>query len=310
MFTNSIYSTEDVKLNIYAKNIVICLLVILGLSALIWQRGQAQVGENEIFLPLITGQFNLGPGAMSGVVLDGQTSAPVEGVTVCVVGTSNCNLTSSDGSYHLSGIPAGMTKFQAYPSAAYYPVAQWENVVANEERTLNFALSFNLSEGEYRVILTWNSLERYPGCSLEELYNCNNDLDANLWVPNDLDYIRIYWGVLYDPLINNCDGEPTYACIQNDAKLGNGPETILILPVKVGVYRYAVFNYAHAINPSLVPPITQSLAQVDVYGESGLLHSFQVPPSGAGDWWHVFNLDGTTKEIIPVNTIVSSAPLP
>jgi hypothetical protein len=310
MFINSVDTKEDVNNYKIAVYSVLGVVLILVLSALAWQSGQAQAAGNSIYLPLVAGQYNLGPGSMSGVVLDGQTSTPVDGVTVCVTGTSNCSLTTGDGIYHLSGIPAGMTQFQAYPSAAYYPVVQWENVVAFQEGTLNFALSFNLSEGEYRVILTWDPLERYPGCSPEELYLCNNDLDANLWVPDDLDYIRIYWGVLYDTLINNCDGEPSFACIQNDAKLGNGPETILILPVKVGVYQYAVFDYAHAINPGLVPPITKSLAQVDVYGASGLLYSFHVPPSGTGDWWHVFNLDGTTKEIIPVNSIMSSAPLP
>jgi hypothetical protein len=292
-------------MNTNAVKTAIWMLLVLVASSTAWQAGQAQTSGVEIYLPLVAGQFNLGPGTMRGVVLDGQTSAAVPGVTICVVGTSNCYLTGADGSYLLSGIPAGMTQFEAYPSADFYPVSQWQNVVAYQDQTLNFALSYNLSQGEYRVILTWNPLERYPGCNPEQAYLCNNDLDANLWVPNELDLIRIYWNDK-----GNCDGEPTFACIQNDARLGNGPETILILPVKLGMYHYAVFDYAHAINPSLIPPLTQSQAQVDVYGESGLLYSFPAPTHGAGDWWYVFDLNGTTKEIVPVNTMISYQPFP
>ena len=286
-----------------------------GLPGIMYGNGcvagcRGAVGWGGCLSSLGGGRYNLGPGSMSGVVLDSQTSSSIAGVTVCVVGTSICDVTGEDGDYLLTDIPAGMTQFRAYPSSLFYPVSQWENVVAYQEQTLNFALSYNLSEGEYRVILTWNPLERYPGCGAGEEYKCNNDLDANLWVPEELEYYRIYWGVLGNDVLNNCDGEPTFACIQNDAKFGNGPETILILPVKVGVYHYAVFDYAHAINPSLVPPITQSQAKVDVYGESGLLYTFSAPIGGTGDWWHVFDLDGATKEILPVNTLVESQPFP
>lgn len=282
-------------------------LVVLALSG---QFVSAQTGGEQVFLPMIAGQFDLGPGSMGGIVLDSQTSTGISGVTVCVTGTSNCDLTDGDGGYLIGDIPAGMTHFTAYPSSLYYPVSQTKNVVAYQEATLNFALSMSLSEGEYRVILTWNPVERFPGCAPEEQYLCNNDLDANLWVPEELEYYRIYWGVLGNPLLNNCDGEPTFACIQNDAREGNGPETILILPVKVGVYHYAVFDYAHAINPGLAPAMTASQAQVDVYGETGLLHTFRVPLSGIGDWWHVFDLDGATQQIVPVNTLLEYQPFP
>ena len=282
-------------------------LILIGLA---WQSAGAQAGENELYLPLIAGQFQLGPGSMSGMVLDSQTGDGLAGVTVCVDPTTNCALSDDDGRYLLTGIPAGMTQFTAYPSSLYYPVTQSKNVVAYQEGTLNFTLSFRLSEGEYRVILTWNPVAQYPGCNPGEEYLCNNDLDANLWVPEDLEYYRIYWGVIGDPLLNNCDGEPTFACIQSDARHGNGPETILILPVKVGLYHYAVFNYAHAVNPGLIPLLSQADAQVDVYGESGLLRTFRAPTTGTGDWWHVFDLDGVTQEIRPVNQVLDYQPFP
>ncbi len=239
------------------------------------------------------------------MVVDSQTSSAVPGVTVCVTATSACDITDGRGEYRLTGIPAGMTHLTAYPSALYYPVTQAKNIIAHQEVVLNFVLSLQLSEGEYRVILTWSPVERYPGCNPGEEYLCNNDLDANLWVPDELDYFRVYWNYP-----GNCDGDPTFACIQNDARQGNGPETILILPVKVGVYHYAVFNYAHAVNPGMIPPLPQSQAQVAVYGASGLLHTFRVPGSGTGDWWHVFDLDGTTQQIVPVNTLLEYQPFP
>jgi hypothetical protein len=50
-------------------------------------------------------------------------------------------------------------------------------------------------------------------------------------------------------------------------------------------------------------PIRQSGAQVQVFGESGLIASYSVPASGNGYWWHVFDMDGQTGQITPVNTI-------
>jgi len=295
---------------INAVKIALCAFAAIIIGLFSQQLVSADLGGEVVYLPLVAGRFNLGPGNMAGVVMDSQTSAMLSGVTVCVTGTSNCTITNGDGEYRLTGIPAGMTHFTAYPSSLYYPITQSKNVVAYQEETLNFVLSLSLSEGEYRVILTWNPIERYPGCNPGEEYLCNNDLDANLWVPEELDYYRVYWGVIGNPLLNNCDGEPTFACIQNDARQGNGPETILILPVKVGLYHYAVYNYAHAVNPGLIPVLTQSQAQVAVYGESGLLYTFRVPSSGTGDWWHVFDLDGTTKQVLPVNSILEYQPFP
>lgn len=292
-------------MKIYTLKYAIWIVMAFILLNLGGQMGGAESGGGEVFLPLVAGQFNLGPGDMGGVVLDSQTSTGISGVTVCVTGTSNCDLTDSDGNYLISDIPAGMTQFTAYPSSLYYPISQMKTVVAYQVETLNFVLSFSLSEGEYRVILTWNPVKSYPGCNPGEEDLCRNDLDAYLWVPDELDYFRVYWG-----FIGNCDGEPTYACIQQDERDGNGPETILILPVKIGVYHYSVYNYVHAVAPGVAPPLPQTEAQVAVYGESGLLYTFRVPSSGAGNWWHVFDLDGSTKQIVPVNTILEYQPFP
>ena len=42
-----------------------------------------------------------------------------------------------------------------------------------------------------------------------------------------------------------------------------------------------------------------------MYDSDGLNREF-TPPSGGGNWWRVFTLDGSTGNITPVNTLGSS----
>jgi hypothetical protein len=47
---------------------------------------------------------------------------------------------------------------------------------------------------------------------------------------------------------------------------------------------------------------------VQVYGQSGLVAQFDVPTSGSGRWWYVFDLNGGTGQITPRNVIQSGQP--
>ncbi|MFZ1398250.1 MAG: hypothetical protein WAS33_15200, partial [Candidatus Promineifilaceae bacterium] len=81
-----------------------------------------------------------------------------------------------------------------------------------------------------------------------------------------------------------------------------GPETITIPQRVDGTYSYAVYDYDRT------GQLPTSEAVVRVYDDTGLIETFPVPTTGTGTWWHVFDIDGATGAITPVNTLLNSAP--
>ena len=103
--------------------------------------------------------------------------------------------------------------------------------------------------------------------------------------------------------IGSCTGSP-WACLDVDNVTGYGPETITIKQRYNGTYVYAVYNYSQN------PAITASQGVVRVYGQSGLVATFNVPTSGNGAWWYVFDLNGNTGAITPHNVVQTGSPAP
>jgi hypothetical protein len=259
----------------------------------------------KLYLPIVPGSYELGNGQIVGWITDAQTGQPIKGVTTCLAGTSNCMVTDTDGVYTLDDAPSGINYVQATPGATNHsPLTQSINVLAAKSVNLNFSLSPALKPGEYRIVLTWSPNQFYYA---QDGSPINNDLDAYLWVPDDPNPYLVYWNDT-----GNCDAFPN-ACLEHDVQQGNGPETDLILPLdSLGNYHYAVFDYVYASTqstfPGAVPPITNSAARVQIYGSTGLLYDFSVPTYGDGTFWHVFDIDGATAEIIPVNDISWTPP--
>jgi hypothetical protein len=73
-----------------------------------------------------------------------------------------------------------------------------------------------------------------------------------------------------------------------------------------GRYAYAVHQF------SADGRLGTSEARVVVYAGSSIVRAFTVPPSAtAGErWWHVFDLDGATGTVTPVDTLSSGPPVP
>ncbi|MDR5609090.1 MULTISPECIES: hypothetical protein [unclassified Arsenophonus] len=78
-----------------------------------------------------------------------------------------------------------------------------------------------------------------------------------------------------------------------DVRNGFGPETITIKRLNPGRYRFAVKNF------STKPEITTSNAKVVVAqkDKSGgtRVSEYDIPTSGTGLWWEVFEMDGNTE---------------
>ncbi|MCW5214049.1 hypothetical protein VU13_01795, partial [Desulfobulbus sp. US5] len=152
-------------------------------------------------------------------------------------------------------------------------------VAENEQLTnQDLVLSPVLAEGEIRIILTWGESPA--------------DLESHLTAPNETGcrHHCYYWN----------KNIPT-ANLDLDDRNGFGPETITITDAAAGTYRYYVHDFTNR-NTYYTQWLARSGAEVKVYSGSNEPLVFTVP-SGYGTGWHVFDLDGETGEIIPVNTL-------
>lgn len=89
-----------------------------------------------------------------------------------------------------------------------------------------------------------------------------------------------------------------------DDRDGSGPETTTVARLSAGTYTYAVYNYSNENGTSLA----SSGARVQVIRADGVAQTFNAP-SGAGRWWTVFTMDGTTGAITGVNRVGDTPPV-
>lgn len=128
-------------------------------------------------------------------------------------------------------------------------------------------LSPNLRADSARIILSWSASP--------------TDLDSHLWGPTNTTS-RFHSYFLFKEA---SDGS---AILDIDKRQGFGPETVTIKKLNPGRYRYAVHNFNNED-----PAITTSKAKViivqkDNGGDKVL--QFDMPKSGAGTWWHLFEM--------------------
>lgn len=144
----------------------------------------------------------------------------------------------------------------------------------------DLVLSPLLEDDDIRIILTWG---KDP-----------EDLEAHLTAPNaeGCRHHCFYW-----------NQEIPGANLDLDDRHSYGPETITITDLVSGAYRYYVHNFTNRSNLNNYS-LAYYGAEVRVYraGEAEPL-VFKTPPDRytRGTVWHVFDLDGDTGEIIPVN---------
>lgn len=121
------------------------------------------------------------------------------------------------------------------------------------------------------------------------------DLDSHCWTPSN---VHVYFGNK-----GSLNSAP-YCTLDVDDVTSYGPEHITISQLSSGTYKYAVHHWS---GDSTIPT---SGAVVKVYRNGVLLQTF-TPPAGTCQpywYWHVFNIDGTTGNVTPINTYSASAP--
>ena len=213
-------------------------------------------------------------GSLTGLVKNATNEAPISGVSVCVRTTALCTTTGGGGTYTLTDVPTGEQTIE-FTLAGFTTLDETVTIVDGVAATQNTALSPQLAAGDLRIVLTWGEFPR--------------DLDSYLWVPSEPGPVHYA-----DP--GSLTSAP-YAQLDADDVTSFGPETITISQLEAGTYSFAV----DALGDSFVPAETT----VRVYDSTGLLREF-TPPSGAGSWWRVFQLDGSTGTVTAVNTVGSS----
>jgi hypothetical protein len=301
--------TRIIRAKVYTKRLLFrCLgIALAGLAFLSPTKPEYAFGAGEAdtldppeptYFPLITRNHATGLGGVEGTVRDAQTGAALDEVLVCLADSPNCDETDLNGHYAIPGIPNGFQHFEA-TDFDFTPLTKGVLVLAGQTSTLDFVLSAMLEEGQYRVVVTWGNLPR--------------DLDAHLWTP-DVSLPHVFWGER-----GTCpsQGTQTTACLDRDDTNGHGPETITIFESTVqpsgdNIFHYAVLNYSllHG-DPGDGPPLTQAPASVQLYDASGLMGEFHSPPSGSADihdLWYVFDLDGPTGTITPINCYTVEPP--
>jgi hypothetical protein len=280
-------------------NQIFYLFIILNLILAVenpWH-ASAQSGKAQVFLPVTYNRFNSGPGTVAGEIIDASSGLAFSGNKVAkVCYEENCIKTDEAGLFQFTDVPAGAQYFRA-SADNYYSVGMWFTIIAYQENQLNIVMSQNLSisKVKMRIVTTWSTNQFWPPANFE------NDLDAFLWVTT----AGITPTLVKDVTRTQCTNYP-YACRENDARQGTGPETIAIQDFKAGSnYYYGVLNY-NQYQPD-VPPVSETGASVGVYNEQGLMDTYYVPNQGDGNFWYVFSMDDTGI-IHPQNCIIELSP--
>jgi hypothetical protein len=183
----------------------------------------------------------------------------------------------SGGIFLFSDLAAG-SYFIAVGHPGYIDNHRTVSVPENTQLTnQDIVLSPVLADNEIRIVLTWNSSPA--------------DLEAHLTAPSE-EGCR-YHCYYFNKTI------PT-ANLDLDDRDGYGPETITITDKVSGTYRYYVHDFTNRTANSRWLALSGAVVKV-FYGDREPM-VFSVP-NVYGTVWHVFDMDGDTGEITPVNTM-------
>lgn len=228
-------------------------------------------------------------GTVNGVVRNAANADPIVGATITIAGTGLSATTGAGGTYTINNVPAGAQTLNA-SATGFISTSLQVNVPEGQTLTQNISLSPTLPPGEIRITLNWNKDgEGHP-----------HDLDAHLIGPGP---DNTCFHVFYDNLGNLSAAPFARLEVDNIGVSGAPPtETIRISQLMPGIYRF----YVHDFRGEKPDGLSRSGATVQIFGSGGQLGSFTVP-NGAGFNWTVFEINGQTGVVTPINQLASPA---
>ncbi|MBP3693796.1 MAG: hypothetical protein J6J31_05115, partial [Thermoguttaceae bacterium] len=203
---------------------------------------------------------------LAGEICDATTGKPIPGATLRIPGTKFTVESGPDGGFELLGFPDGLQSFEA--SADGFISYRFDS--ASRELPVRILLSPGLADGQIRVVLSW---ERKP-----------EDLDAHLEgpLPNDGSF-HISYG-------NRGNVDSEFVNLDIDDSDGFGPETITVLGVVPGTYRYYVHNYSQQ-SELQTDTLARSDASVRVYYGNQVIGTFRPDMEKLGNLWNVCEIE-------------------
>ena len=222
-------------------------------------------------------------GNATGTIVSALTGAPIIGAGITLQPTSSAitrtATTDALGHFTVSVVSAGGYNVTASASG-YLTATQGVTISGGANETLSpIALTAPLATGEYRVIVTWQSITP------------TLDLDLHLTGPTSGSArYHVWWNGETDA--NN----PVTARLDRDDLAGVGPETITFTPLQASTYRLSVHNYSDR-DASGTARLAGAKAIVRVFRGNQQV-AVLIAPSGGGTLWKVFELTGSQLNVV------------
>lgn len=244
-----------------------------GETIQITYRDGAWLRQTHVEVPEPRLLVTAGEATLRGQIVNAVNNQPIPAASIRVVGGAQEGQTDGDGWFHLQGLPEGEVPLEV--SANGFTIERFRrNLDAAVPQAIRVVLSPGLEAGQLRLVLTWGE---EPA-----------DLDAHLEgpLPND-ERFHVYFhqrGNLKSKEFVNLDV---------DDRDGEGPETITVLGVLPGEYRYYVHDYTNRNNPDS-NALARSGAEVKVY-HGGQTYRFAPKGGQAGNQWNVCTINVTPE---------------
>ena len=234
----------------------------------------------ELSVPAPPPEAVLGDGSLSGEIVNATNNEPVPNAEVRVVGTGLATRTDDQGRFRLDATPTGSVPVEV--SAPGFTAEQFERELAGgREQAIRVVLSPGLEAGQMRIVLTWGD---DPA-----------DLDAHLKGPlPDGEKFHVYFHQKGDLKSKE------FVRLDVDDQNGQGPETITVLGVLPGTYRYFVHDYTNCNDPQ-ASRLAQSGAEVKLY-QGGQTYRFRAGHDMVGNLWNVCTLEVTPDGAVVTKT--------
>jgi uncharacterized protein YfaP (DUF2135 family) len=222
--------------------------------------------------PTASSQQVAGGVAVRGTVVSAIDKEPVARAAVRLLGTRLAAETDANGQFELSGVPADATRITV--SAEGYAAETFDRVAGRASGALRVALNPGMEAGQIRIVLTWG----------EEA----SDLDAHLEGPLPHgERFHVYYHQPGDLKSRE------FVRLDTDDRGNGGPETITVLGVLPGTYRFFVHDYGNRDKPD-ANDLARSEAEVKVY-QGGQTYRFRAAGESPGNLWDVCTIEVTAS---------------